>query len=36
MCPQSAAATGATTIYAQYISGTNIITSNSVNVTVGP
>ena len=36
MCPQSAAATGPTTIYAQYISGTNIITSNSVNVTVGP
>jgi hypothetical protein len=36
MCPLSAAATGSTTIFATYISGNNTITSNSVNVTVGP
>jgi hypothetical protein len=36
MCPESAAATGTTTIFATYVSGTNIITSNSVQVTVGP
>jgi len=35
MCPQSTATPGTTTIFAQYISGTNTITSNSVNVTVG-
>ncbi|HXP41891.1 MAG TPA: Ig-like domain-containing protein [Candidatus Acidoferrales bacterium] len=35
MCPQSTASAGTTTIFAQYTSGTNIITSNSVNVSVG-
>jgi trimeric autotransporter adhesin len=36
MCPESSATAGTTTIFAQYISGTNTITSNSVTVTVGP
>jgi hypothetical protein len=36
MCPESGATPGTTTIFAQYISGTNTITSNSVAVSVGP
>jgi hypothetical protein len=35
MCPQSTATPGTTAIFAQYVSGTNTITSNSVNVAVG-
>jgi hypothetical protein len=34
MCVTSLAETGATTVFATYISGTNTITSNSVTVTV--
>jgi len=34
MCVQSADVTGTTTVFAQYVSGTNIVTSNSVTVTV--
>ncbi len=34
MCPQSSTGTGQTTVYAQYTSGNNIITSNLVTVTV--
>jgi hypothetical protein len=36
MCPLSSATPGATTVYATYISGTNIIKSNTVTVTVSP
>ncbi len=36
MCPESSTTPGTTTIFAQYISGTNTITSNSVSVTVSP
>jgi trimeric autotransporter adhesin len=36
MCVQSLANSGPTTIVAQYISGTNTVTSNVVNVTVSP
>ncbi|MFY9977444.1 MAG: Ig-like domain-containing protein [Candidatus Sulfotelmatobacter sp.] len=34
MCVESSTSTGTTTVYAQYTSGSNIITSNSVTVTV--
>jgi hypothetical protein len=34
MCVESSTSTGTTTVFAQYTSGTNIITSNSVGVTV--
>jgi hypothetical protein len=34
MCVQSSSTTGPTTVFAQYTSGTNTITSNSVTVTV--
>ncbi|MGC1373047.1 MAG: Ig-like domain-containing protein [Candidatus Sulfotelmatobacter sp.] len=34
MCVESSTSTGTTTVYAQYTSGSNIITSNSVQVTV--
>ena len=36
MCPESGATSGTTTIFATYVSGTNTITSNSVQVTVTP
>jgi uncharacterized protein YjdB len=36
MCVQSSSTPGPTTVYAQYVSGTNTITSNSVTVTVTP
>lgn len=36
MCVQSSTTPGSTTIFAQYTSGTNLINSNSVTVTVTP
>jgi hypothetical protein len=36
MCVESSATSGNTTVYAQYTSGSNLITSNTVTVTVSP